>query len=374
METKHKAYKFRLYPNTEQRILLAKTFGCVRLVYNHYLDKKINTYKETGKSISYNKCAADIVLFKKEKPFLKEIDSIALQQSLRHLDIAYQNFFRDKKVGFPKSKSKKEHNYSYSSICINNNIRIDGNTLLLPKIGMVRIKQHRKAPADYVLKSVTVSQTPSGKYYASILYEYETSISPVRIDKVIGLDYSMHNFFVSSEEEVKADEQFLHCYKNTLEQLSRAQQVLSRRIIGSNRYNKQRIKINKIHEKIANQRKDYLHKLSLQIANAYDLVCTEDLDMKNMSQSMHFGQTVFDNGWGLFLRYLDYKLSDRGKRLIKVDKWFASSKTCYNCGYVNKDLDLSCRKWTCPDCNVFHDRDYNAALNIKREGTRIAFA
>lgn len=210
MATRHKAYKFRIYPNAEQRVLLGKTFGCVRLVYNHYLEKKTKTYEETGKSLSYTKCAADLVVLKKEKIFLQEIDSIALQQTLRHLDTAFQNFFRDKKVGYPKFKSKKRHHYSYSTVCVNNNIKLDGHMLTLPELGKVRIKQHRTIPEGYSLKSVTVSQTPAGKYFASILYDYEAEIRPVEPIAVIGLDFSMHDLFVSTEDEVRPDEEFLH--------------------------------------------------------------------------------------------------------------------------------------------------------------------
>ena len=211
----HKAYKFRIYPNTEQRVLLAKTFGSVRLVYNHFLAVKTKLYEEEKKSMSYKQCAAELVSLKKEKPFLKEVDSIALQQALRHLDMAFQNFFREKKVGYPRFKSKKHHHYSYSSVCVNQNIRLENGVLVLPKVGKVCIKQHRAIPEDHVLKSVTISQTPSGKYYASILYEYETEIKSVERTKAIGLDFSMPDLFVSSENDVRVDEQFLHYYRRS---------------------------------------------------------------------------------------------------------------------------------------------------------------
>ena len=374
METRHKAYKFRIYPNPEQQVLLAKTFGSVRLVYNHFLGLKTSTYEETGKTLSYTKCAADLVSLKKEKSFLQEVDSIALQQSLRHLDTAFLNFFRDKKVGYPKYKSKKQHHYSYSTVCVNNNIKLGNGTLTLPKIGKVRIKQHRIIPEGYILKSVTVSQTPTGKYFASILFDYEVDIQSIEHVNVIGLDFSMHDLFVSSEEELQVDEQFLHHYRKALDRLAKEQRILSHRQKGSNRYYKQRKKVALLHEKIANQRKDYLHKLSRQIANAYDMVCVEDLNMQAMSQAMNFGKSVADNAWGMFLRFLDYKLAELGKMLVKINKWFASSKTCHVCGYVNEELTLSTRKWECPVCHTIHDRDKNAAQNIKTEGMRIAFA
>jgi len=374
MELRHKAYKFRIYPNQDQQVLLAKTFGSVRLVYNHYLNMKTKTYEESGKSLSYTKCAADLVDLKKEKPFLKEVDSIALQQALRHLDTAFQNFFRDKSKGYPKFKSKKNHHYSYSTVCVNNNIKLENSVLTLPKIGKIRIKQHRSIPEGYTLKSATISRTPTGKYFASILFEYEVSIQPAELVNIIGLDFSMHNLFVSSEEEFQVDEQFLHYYRKALDKLAREQRILSHRKRGSKRYDKQRKRVALLHEKIANQRKDYLHKLSRQITNAYDLICVEDLNMQGMSQALNFGKSVADNAWGMFLRFLGYKAVELGKKLVKIDKWFASSKMCHVCGYIHEELTLSSRKWKCPACQTEHDRDKNAAQNIKAEGMRMVFA
>lgn len=361
----NKAYKFRIYPNEEQEVLLAKTFGCVRLVYNYYLDCKIKAYETNKKSMSYNDCAKDLVSLKKDRSFLKEVDSISLQQSLRHLDTAYQNFFRDKKVGFPKFKSKKNHHFSYSTVCVNNNIRLEDGYLILPKIKAVKIKQHRTIPTNYILKSVTISKTPTDKYFVSILYEYDVEIKAVEPITSIGLDFSMNELFVSSEGET-AD--YPRYYKQSLEKLAREQRILSHRQKGSNRYYQQKRKVAILHEKIANQRKDFLHKMSRQIANVYDVVCIEDLNMKDMSQSLNFGKSVADNGWGMFSTFLAYKLAELGKTLVKVDKWYPSSKTCHVCGYVYQDLQLSERKWTCSCCNTIHDRDKNASINIKRKG------
>jgi putative transposase len=370
----HKAYKFRLNPTEQQKLLIAKTFGCVRFVYNHYLGLRKSYYENTGKTMSYSKCAADLVSFKKQNDFLKEVDSIALQQALRHLDTAFQNFFRDTKVGYPRFKSKKNKCNSYSTMCVNNNIRLDQNGLVLPKVGTVRIKRHRDIPLEYVLKSVTISQTPTGKYYASILYEYETNIPQVAPSNAIGLDFSMHDLFVSSEEGIKSDDRFLRHYRKSLGRLAKEQRTLSRRTKGSHRYHKQRKKVALLHERIVNQRKDYLHKLSRQIANAYDLVCVEDINLKDMSQTLNLGKSVADNAWGTFLSFLKYKLEELGKKLIKIDKWFASSKTCHICNHVLEELSLSMRKWECPACHTVHDRDKNAAINIKLEGMRMAFS
>ena len=193
----NKAYKFRIYPNAEQKVMFSKTFGCTRMVYNYYLEKRIKSYEEEKITFGYTKCANDLTLLKKEKEFLQDVDSISLQQALRHLDTAFQNFFRDKKVGFPKFKSRKNKK-SYTTMCVNNNIKLENGTVTLPKIGKVTVRQHRNIPADYILKSVTVSQTPSGKYYASILFEYENQVSQTELQKFLGLDFSMHELYVDS--------------------------------------------------------------------------------------------------------------------------------------------------------------------------------
>jgi putative transposase len=370
----HKAFKFRIFPNEEQRVLFSKTFGCVRLVYNHYLDKKTKAYQENKVSLTYHDLAKDLVTYKEERPFLKEVDSIALQQSLRHLDTAYQNFFRNGKTGFPRFKSRKQRRSSYTTICVNNNIRLEAGTIILPKVKAVKIKQHRPIPDNYLLKSATISQTPTGKYYVSILYEYETKIKMKAPIKTIGLDFSMSHLFVSSEEDIKADEEFLRYYRKTEEKLARAQRILSHRQKRSRRYEEQREKIAQIHEKISNQRKDYLHKISREIANSYDYVSIEDLNMHGMSQSLKFGKSVADNGWGMFTTFLKYKLEEQGKQLVKIDKWYPSSKRCHVCGHIYQKLKLSERTWTCGHCHTTHNRDANASINIRNKGMKMLLA
>lgn len=372
MGEQHRAFKFRIYPNPEQQVLLAKTFGCVRLVYNHYLDIKTKTYEESGKSLSYTKCAADLTVLKKEMTFLQEVDSIALQQTLRHLDTAFQNFFRDKKVGYPKFKSKKQHHYSYSTVCVNNNMKLENGVLTLPKIGKVRAKQHRIIPEGYILKSVTVSRTSTGKYFASILYEYHTEISMIeKPNHVVGLDFSIPELYVSANN---IDANVIHHYEASLKKLQKAQRILSHCVPGSHNYEKQRIKVAKIHERIANQRYDYLHKKSTQIANAYDAICIEDVSIPEIVQDLPYRpvhRTIYDDGWGMFSNLVEYKMKDRGKYLLKADKSFPSSQRCHCCGYIHSELKLSDRKWTCPCCGAVHNRDKNAAINLKMEGERL---
>ena len=370
----NKAYKFRIYPNAEQKILFAKTFGCCRFVYNHWLDRKIKQYKNDKTSVTYTTCAKEMAQLKKisEFSFLQEVDSVSLQQSLRHLDTAFQNFFRQPKNGFPRFKSKKQSKNSYSTVCINRNIDIENGCIKLPKIGFVKLKQHRKIPVDYKLKSVTISQTPSRKYYVSILFEYEKQVQNKELLSFLSLDYSMHELYKDSNSNEPAYPRY---YRSAEKKLAKEQRKLSHMQKGSSNRNKQRIKVAKLHEKVADQRKDFLHKLSRQIANAYDCVCIENLDMKAMSQALHFGKSVSDNGWGMFTTFLQYKLEEQGKKLVKIDKFFASSQICSCCGYKNPETkNLAVRVWNCPECGTHHDRDVNAAINIRKEGMQIVFA
>lgn len=370
----NKAYKFRIYPNDKQKVLFDKTFGCVRMVYNHWLDRKIKQYAIDKSNVSYNTCAGEMAEMKKtsEYSFLKEIDSVALQQSLRHLDTAFQNFFNRSKFGFPRFKSKKRNKNSYSTVCVNNNISISDGYIKLPKVGKVKLVQHRNIPDNYTLKSVTVSQTPSGKYYVSILFEYENQVSQIEPQIFLGLDFSMHELYKDSNG---SEPEHPHYYRKAEKKLAREQRKLSLMQKGSKNRNKQRIKVAILHEKVANQRKDFLHKQSRQITNGYDCVCIEDLDMKAMSQALNFGKSVSDNGWGMFTTFLKYKLEECGKQLVKVDRFFASSQICSCCGYRNADTkNLSIRAWDCPQCGTHHDRDTNAAINIRNEGMRIISA
>ena len=363
----NKAYKFRIYPNSEQKIMLAKTFGCVRFIYNRMLSDKIKYYEETKQKL--NNTPAQ---YKKEFEWLKEVDSLALANAQMNLQTAYNNFFRSSKVGFPKFKSKKSNRRSYTTNCVNSNIAIENGYIKLPKVGLVKLKQHRLIPSDYKLKSVTISQTPSGKYYASVLFEYENQVQEQDMHNFLGLDFSMHELYKDSNGNEPAYPRY---YRRAEKKLKREQRKLSLMQKGSKNRDKQRIKVAKLHEKVANQRKDFLHKQSRQITNAYDCVCIENLDMKAMSQSLHFGKSVSDNGWGMFTEFLRYKLEEAGKMLVKVDRFFASSQICSCCGYKNPATkDLSVREWICPECGTHHDRDVNAAINIRNEGMRLVSA
>ena len=361
------AYKFRIYPNNEQKIIFAKTFGCVRFIYNHMLADKIKYYEETKQKL--NNTPAQ---YKREYEWLKEVDSLALANAQLNLQTAYSNFFRNPKIGFPKFKTKKSNHQSYTTNFVNGNISVDNGYIRLPKVGKVKIKQHRGIPSNYKLKSVTISQTPSGKYYASILFEYENKVQKQIPHTFLGLDFSMHELYKDSNGK---EPKYPRYYRQAEKRLEREQRKLSKMQKGSNNRNKQRIKVAKLHEKVANQRKDFLHKESRQIANAYDCICIENLNMKAMSQSLNFGKSVADNGWGMFVSFLQYKLEKIGKQIIKVDKFFASSQICNACGYKNSNTkNLSVREWDCPKCGTHHDRDENAAINIRNEGMKLAIA
>ena len=369
----NRAFKFRIYPNGEQRAMLAKTFGCVRFVYNYWLERKILQYRENRTSVSYHMCAKEMTAMKKEEAyaFLKEVDSIALQQSLRHLDTAFRNFFTRPDIGFPRFKSKKSRN-SYTTVCVNGNITIADGYVKLPRVGRVKVKQHRGIPEGYLLKSATVSRTAGGRYYVSLLYEYEASVPERELRTFLGLDYTMHGLYKDSNGE---EPSYPGYYRKSEEKLKREQKKLSRMQKGSKNREKQRLKVAKLHERVADQRKDFLHKQSRQIANDCDCACIENLNMKELSRTMGFGKSVSDNGWGMFVSFLQYKLEEEGKKLITVGKYFASSQTCSACGYRNEETrDLSVRKWTCPMCGAYHDRDVNAAVNIRNEGMRIVSA
>jgi len=307
--------------------------------------------------------------YKKEFPFLKDADSQALSTAWLQLETAFKNHFRDPShFGKPKFKSKHRSPMKYTSHLVNGNIRIEGNKIRLPKIGFVKIKVHREIPEDWELKKITVEKKRSGKYYVTILYEYEEEIEPVKVCKAVGLDFAEHGLYVSSDGECG---QLPKYFRGSEEKLAREQRKLSKMVKGSCNWVKQKIKIAKIHEHIANQRMDFQHKRSTEIANAYDAVCVEDIDMKALSQSLKLGKSTMDNGYGEFRRMLEYKLEDRGKTFVKIDKWYPSSKRCSCCGHINKDLKLSDREWACPECHASWDRDINAAINIREEGMRI---
>lgn len=367
MVKKNKAFKFKTEPNFEQLNLIKRTFGSARFIFNKMLDDRILAYEDYKNDQSELKKMKfpTPAKYKKEYPFLKEVDSLALANTQMNLDKAYKAFFTGQNK-FPKHKSRKARK-SYTTNVVNGNIMVQDGYIKLPKLKWVKLKQHRQIPEGSKLKSVTVSMSATGKIYVSILTEYEVEPKEVQPENIIGLDYSMKELFVANEGTRAKYPRF---YRQSEDRLAKEQRVLSRRKKGSNRWFKQKNKVAKLHEKVANQRKDFCHKWSRNLADNFDAIAIEDLNMKDMSRALKFGKSVHDNGWGMFASFLSYKLEELGKKLVKVGKWFPSSKTCSKCGSIDKQLTMSIRTYKCA-CGHIQDRDVNAAINIKVEGKRL---
>lgn len=354
----NKAYKFRIYPTVEQKIMFAKTFGCVRFIYNHLLcDKRDNKPSKTPAA------------YKLEYEWLGEVDSLALCNAQMNLNKAFENHRKNPKhFGKPQFKSRK-NKQSYSTNNQKGSIRIEEGKIKLPKVGFVKVVQHREIEPKSTIKTVTISKTPSGEYYVSILVEYENQVLKVIPKTIVGLDYSMKELYVSSDGEIP---EYPHFYRKREKKLSKVQKQFSRKAKNSNNRKKFRIRLSKIHEKMANQRRDFLQKLSYHLIATYDCICIENLNMKAMSRALKFGKSVHDNGWGMFTRMLEYKCEWYGKTLVKIDKFEPTSQKCHCCGYKNpKTKDLSVREWRCPKCGTYHDRDINAAINIREAGRKL---
>ena len=372
----NKAIKYRVYPTTEQIIMFAKTFGCCRKVYNLMLSDKVESYKSTGKFATVTPAK-----YKKDYPYLKEVDSLALANKQLDLQEAFRKRFSKsckKKNGFPKYKSAKHSRKTYTTNNQKGTVAIiDNKYIKLPKIGKVRAVIHRIPDGDWVIKSATVSQESDGKYYVSVLFEFDNVTNPYVADKTnaIGLDYASDGLYVDNNGNVGTNHKY---YRESYDKLAKEQRKLSR-MQGSKKgeakshnYIKQLRKVNKIHRHIANQRLDNLHKISTEIANQYDVVCVESLNMRSMSnKGFGNGKATLDNGYGMFLSMLEYKLSDRSKYLVKVDKWFPSSQICHRCGTLHPEMkNLVIRTMKC-DCGLTISRDQNAAINILQEGLRL---
>ena len=367
-----KAYRFLALPDDAQKEMISRTFGCVRYLYNRMLDDRSKTYRYFKESLFLTPAWYKQLSCCR---WLSEVDSLALANVQINLNIAFQKFF-DHTAKYPKFKKKSDHYDSYTTNMVNGNIKLRtfGKYLYLslPKIpGEIKIKSHRPMKKNGKLKSVTVSREPNGTYYTSLLFEYPEKKRSYDIDpdKAIGLDMSMSEFYIDSTGDRKDTP---HAYKKLQDRIAVEQRHLSHMKKGSSNYQKQRLKIAKLHAKAKHQRADFLHKVSRTLVDNYDIIGIEDLDMKGMSQALNFGKSVSDKGWGMFVRMITYKATDVGKRVIKISRWFPSSQMCHECGCVSeKTKDLSVREWVCPHCGAVLDRDRNAAVNIKNEAMRI---
>ena len=372
-----KAYKFRIYPTKEQEIFFAKSFGCVRKVYNLMLDDRIKAYEEVKNDSSKKMNFPTPAKYKKEFPFLKEVDSLALANAQLNLDKAYKNFFRDKSVGFPKFKSKKNLIQSYTTNNQNGTIAlIDNRFIKVPKLkSLIRIKLHRQPKG--IIKSATISCHSSGKHYISLLCKEEVIELP-KTNSTIGIDLGISDFAILSDGKKVDNNKFTAKME---EKLKREQRKLSRRallakqkgidLVDAKNYQKQKLKVARLHEKVKNQRNDFLDKLSMDIIKNHDIICIEDLNTKGMLKNHKLAKAISDVSWSSFVTKLQYKADWYGKEIIKLDTWFPSSQICSNCGHRDGKKSLDIREWTCPICHAHHDRDINASINILNEGLRI---
>ncbi len=363
----HKVVQVRLYPSVKQEMQLAQTFGCARWWWNYALSKSIETYKETGKGLGRAALNAFLPALKKaeETMWLSECYSQVLQAITLNLTTAYKNFFENR-AGFPKFKSR----HGKQSIQYPQNVKIvDGNVKLPGNIGIVKAKIHRLIEGK--IKTVTVSKTPSGKYLASILTELEGENPIISEGKIYGIDLGLKHFaIVTDGEKISKYDNPKHLAKHE-KNLKRKQKKLARKVKGSNSRNRYRKVVAKVYERVSNSRQDFLHKLSYKLVSVSQAVIVENLHVKGMVRNHKLAKSISDAGWGTFTNFLAYKLERKGAKLVEIDRWFPSSKLCSNCFYQIGEMPLDVREWTCPHCNTHHDRDANAAQNIRAEGIRI---
>lgn len=362
-----KSYKYRIYPNKKQKELIIKTFGCCRFIYNYYLEKRIKLYENNKEILTYVQCATDLTELKKDMKWLKEVDAISLQSALKDLDRAYQNFFKDN-TGYPKFKTKKTHRFSYQTKYSHRNIEFCNKYIKLPKVGMIKTK-NRLIPQGRILNA-TVSQEPNGHYYCSICCTDVEMPQYQKTNNNIGIDLGLVDFAIFSDGTKIENPRF---YEKSEKKLARLQRELSRKTIGSSNWNRARIKIANLQKHISNQKNDFLHKLTTDIVKNNDIICIEDLDVKNMKETDNTvrNKRVSDVSWSEFRRQLTYKTQWYGKKLAVIDRYYPSSQICHVCGNRDGKKSEDIRYWACPYCHSELDRDVNAAMNILNEGLKI---
>ena len=363
-----KGIKFRIYPNREQQNIINQTLGCCRLIYNKGLAMRNEAY-ENGSKIGYSQTSAMLTDLKKDEKFafLKLVDSIALQQSLRDLDRGFVNFFQ-KRAAHPVFKSKHNHHQSYRTINQRDNIRIVGKRIKLPKLGFVKIRQSMEVGK---INNVTIERTPTGKYFAVLNVEFEPE-PLINMGGLIGIDVGIKDFYSDSNGNVVSNPKYL---EKSMRKLIREQRKLSRKQKGSNNRNKQRVKVALVHEKITNQRNDFLQKQSTMLIRENQTICIEDLKVKNMIRNRRLAQHIASASWSKFFDMLTYKSVWYGNDIVKVPTMYPSSQTCSCCGYKNTLVkNLAVRVWECPKCHTVHNRDTNASINILKKGLQMKSA
>ena len=358
----YQAYKYRIYPTSEQETLLGKSFGCARWFWNYAWNLCQETYKNTGKGLSRGYIQGLLPALKKEYEWLKEPYSQCLQVVALNLSTAYKNFF-DKRALLPKFKSK----HGRQSISYPQNVKFDGDKINLPKIGLVHCQRHRDFEGD--VKTVTVSRNPDGKYFVSVLVD-DGKANPelMPVDKAIGIDVGLTHFAITSDGSKFDNPRFFIKHQRNLK---RKQQKLSKKKKGSQNRKKARLAVAKVHSKLARCREDFLHKLSRKIVNENQVIAVENLNIKGIVKNHNLAKAISDVGWGMFCTMLKYKAESEGRQYIEIDRWFPSSKTCHVCLNRVDNLSLDVRVWTCKHCGTHHDRDVNAAINIRNEALRI---
>lgn len=361
----NKSFKIRIYPNKKQKIIINKTFGCTRFIYNFMLNLKQKLYKNFNINLSYNNMSKILTELKRHKLWLCEVDAVTLQQCLKNLDNAFKMFFNGN--GYPKFKSKRDKN-SYRTNGKTISLDQDNYKIKIPKVGWIKFRDKNKFNNLTKIYNITISKNSSGKYFANISAEVDIT-SFAKTKKSCGIDLGLKDFCILNDGTKFNNPKFL---VNNQKRLRLLQQSLSRKIKGSKNYLKAKVKLSKFHEYIANCRKDFLHKISIQLIKEYDIICAETLQVKNMLKNHKLAKAISDVSWCEFCLQLEHKCLWHDKKFVKIDTYFASSQICSNCGFKNSDVkDLNIREWICPECGEHHDRDINAAKNILNQGLKL---